>query len=65
MFDQLSSANTLPLLGGKLLDGFITDIHKHVTEKDRIVIVVTVTLPYPPTGVERFQGLFIDVGVLR
>lgn len=48
----LRTERSTPSLGGQLIDATIDDVHQHVTLKDRIVMVITLTVPYALNNLE-------------
>lgn len=48
----LESANFVPRLGPQLIEGQIVELRPHATLKDRVVIVLDLTLPFPMNNIE-------------
>lgn len=48
----LRSNNFIKRLGSQLVDGEITDLRQHTLLKDRVVLAVQLTIPYPVNNIE-------------
>jgi len=48
----LESANFVPRLGPQLISGTIVELRPHATLKDRVVVVLDLTLPFPMNNIE-------------
>lgn len=48
----LESANFVPRLGPQLIEGDIVELRPHATLKDRVVVVLDLTLPFPMNNIE-------------
>lgn len=52
IISYLRSSSFTPTLGSQLIDGSIAEIRQHAFLKDRLVIVLTLTIPYPLNTIE-------------
>lgn len=48
----LTGANFIQRLGGQLVDGEIVEVRQHATLRDRLVVVLNLTLPFPMNNIE-------------